>query len=731
MSRLENCLAWAIAGVFVAGSLIEHQPMGAVGDLASTAMRTVVGNAAWLIPLWMFDAARRTFAGYQLIWRRVFIWLLLVGLVAVSFGMVSFAAGGRFGGGLAALLLQRLGAGATLIVLGTWTVIGLRLIGAAAADRIAESATRVVVSCRPSFANRLSLLSLPAVGHLDPIDAVGESVSMQHASMGMSMPPVVPTTSSAATRAVVVAKVSPLSSSSWSIPSTELLLRGEHAERDIAFLNEVAKDLTTRLGHFRIAASVAPAKTQGAIVSRYEVSPAATQAQNAITARAKDLSASYKGLLFVPMEGTGKLGIEIPLLDSHRRTIPLRDVVDSSAWTDADAILPLALGVTTAGDPVVIDLAECPHLLVAGSTGAGKSVAINAMLTSLLLRNSPSEMRLILIDPKVVEFPRYRGLPHLLTPVITETQEAIDRLAWACEEMDRRYQRFAVADAENLVAYNETAERSERMPRIVIVIDEYADLTCVAARDPENPERMLSVARTKEMVEGSVIRLAQKARAAGIHLVLATQRPSVDVVTGAIKANFPSRISFKTAQGQDSTTIIGQRGAEKLLGNGDSYCLIPSLSADLTRVHGAFVSKTEVRSVVAAWISQTEEQPVKKVSPTPAETSEPKLGPPKLPEPESEPESLDSHPLARPPIRPVSSLVSRRADEDRRYERAIGLARERGCISMRVLSEELGCGNVIAKRLFARLLADSLVEPGGTNNTHRFCGDEAAERNDT
>ena len=260
-------------------------------------------------------------------------------------------------------------------------------------------------------------------------------------------------------------------------------------------------------------------------------------------------------------------------------TISLKDLLSDDSFYDKKLKIPIAIGKSTTGEPVFADLTTMPHLLVAGATGSGKSVFINSLIISLLYRLSPQDLRLILVDPKMLELSVFEGIPHLITNVITNNNVAYNALAWAVLEMERRYQRMSETNSKNIESYN-SKHRSDKFPYIVIVVDELADL-------------MLSGG---ERVEIAITRLAQKARAAGIHLVIATQRPSTDVVTGLIKANIPSRISFKVPSGVDSRTVLDTGGAEELLGRGDSLMIQPAIP--IRRLHGCFVSEEELARVV-------------------------------------------------------------------------------------------------------------------------------------
>lgn len=692
MRRAEGGLALSALVIVTAGSLPEDShAFGQIGLWISTALRSSVGMAAWLVPLWIADIAVRTFVGRFPSPQRAVRWVLFTTLSALTLTLLVDQPGGWVGQQFASMLTVAIGLGAHLLVLGTWLVILMRMIGPERVNSIGHHAATISHQALTQQRARISSIARPVFSPVfaPVIDEDGSPVLPP--PLPVPAPPVAaPFAAPQPPAATPAPRALPRKPSKWDLPDVELLQEPTASNVDSSYREAVARNLADRLRHFRLAATVEAAQQQGAVVSRYEITPAATQEIKPITARLADLEAAYKGLRFVSLPGTGKLGVEIPVPDSQRGPIALRTVLDTQAWTESEAKLPLALGVTSAGDPVVIDLASCPHLLVAGATGAGKSVGINGMLVSLLLRHSPSELQLLLIDPKVVELARFRGLPHLICPPITEQADAVDRLLWACDEMDRRYKQFVAADASDLDSYNECVATADRLPRIVIVIDEYADLSSVA----------------KDQVEGPVIRIAQKARAAGIHMILATQRPSVEIVTGAIKANFPSRIAYKVAQREDSKTIIGANGAEKLLGNGDSLVLIPALSTDLTRVHGAFISKDEVKAVCRSWTSQTTAER----APEPRKVEKPAQAEPEEQEEEPAPRRL---PAPQPPA------------ADDLFPRAVAVARTKGHVSARLLVEELNCGFSKAKKLFARMHEQNLIKPGGPNNTHVYCGADA------
>ena len=319
----------------------------------------------------------------------------------------------------------------------------------------------------------------------------------------------------------------------------------------------------------------------GPVVTMYEFEPASGIKVSRIVNLADDLALGMKALsvrIVAPVPGKSVVGIEVP--NPHRQPVYLREIVASPAFRQATSKLVLALGKDILGIPTVTDLAQIPHLLIAGATGSGKSVGLNSMICSMLLNATPEEVKFIMIDPKMLELSVYDGIPHLIAPVVTHPKQAAAALHWAVEEMERRYRLLAEHGVRSLDGYNQTHPDS-RLPYLVVVIDELADLMLVARRD----------------VEDALTRLAQMARASGIHLLVATQRPSVDVLTGIIKANFPARISFQVSSRIDSRTILDAIGAERLLGKGDMLFLPPGTSK-LVRIHGAYVSEAEIKRVV-------------------------------------------------------------------------------------------------------------------------------------
>jgi S-DNA-T family DNA segregation ATPase FtsK/SpoIIIE len=360
-------------------------------------------------------------------------------------------------------------------------------------------------------------------------------------------------------------------------------------------LRENAEILVAKLKDFGVEGRVARIHP-GPVITRYEFEPAPGIKINKITNLSDDLALAMRARavrVVAPIPGKAVVGIEIP--NKQRDIIRLSEIIGSEDFRQAESKLTLALGKDISGAPYVTDLAKMPHLLIAGATGSGKSVTLNAVICSLLYKASHQEVRLVMLDPKMLELGIYNGIPHLLTPVVTDAKKAAQVLRWATNQMEERYHTLAKYGVRNIDQYNRlleqlpadttTTEEQEDapLPYIVIIIDEFADLMMVAPRD----------------VETLITRIAQMARAVGIHLIIATQRPSVDVITGLIKANFPSRISFKVSSRVDSRTIIDSIGSEKLLGMGDMLFIPPGM-ADLVRIHGALVTEKEVARVVSS-----------------------------------------------------------------------------------------------------------------------------------
>jgi S-DNA-T family DNA segregation ATPase FtsK/SpoIIIE len=386
----------------------------------------------------------------------------------------------------------------------------------------------------------------------------------------------------------------------FKLPSVSLLEGSESDGKgvDHESLQMQSRLLEKKLGDFDVSGKVV-AVSPGPVVAMYEFEPAPGIKINKVVNLADDLALALRAesiRIVAPIPGKGVIGIEIP--NAERDIVHLKDVIASEPFQTQKSKLALALGKDIMGNPLTTDLARMPHLLIAGATGSGKSVGLNAMICSILYKAAPDDVKLILIDPKRIELSIYEGIPHLIVPVVTDAKKATRALHWAVQEMERRYALMAEKGVRNIYRFNQKAMKeqgavkdntgsedsgpaAEQLPLILIVIDELADLMLVASRD----------------VELALTRLAQMARAAGIHLLIATQRPSVDVLTGIIKANFPTRLSFQVSSRTDSRTILDANGAENLLGNGDML-LLPPGTAKLQRIHGAYVSESEIRRII-------------------------------------------------------------------------------------------------------------------------------------
>lgn len=395
------------------------------------------------------------------------------------------------------------------------------------------------------------------------------------------------------------------------LPSFDLLQRADKAENPITEieLQGIARLLEAKLADFSIQAKVVDV-LPGPVITRFELELAPGIKVSRISSLSKDLARAMSAISVRVVEvipGKSVIGLELP--NKHREMVRLSEVISCEAFQKSSSPLTMVLGADISGEPVIVDLGSMPHLLVAGTTGSGKSVGVNVMILSLLYKSAPDDVRLIMIDPKMLELSVYEGIPHLLTEVVTDMKQASNALRWCVGEMERRYRLMSALGVRNLKGYNlkikqmkaagtpildplwkfeESTETSaselEKLPSIVVVVDEFADMMMIVGKK----------------VEELIARIAQKARAAGIHLILATQRPSVDVITGLIKANIPTRIAFQVSSKIDSRTILDQQGAESLLGMGDML-YNPAGTSISTRVHGAFVDDHEVHAVVADW----------------------------------------------------------------------------------------------------------------------------------
>ena len=378
-------------------------------------------------------------------------------------------------------------------------------------------------------------------------------------------------------------QVTPFTSGEYRLPSIGLLDKVESGESevDLEHYYAVSKKLEDKLRDFGISGKV-EGISPGPVVTTYEFAPAPGIKITRIVSLADDLAMGLKAesvRIIGSIPGKAALGIEIP--NPQREIVYIRDIISSETFKNSSSRLTIGLGKDVVGQPVIADLAKMPHLLIAGATGSGKSVGINSIICSILFKSTPDEVRFLMIDPKRIELSGYEDIPHLLHPVVVDPKMANRALQWAVREMERRYMLLDEKRVKSIASFNQVAEDDEKLPLIVIVVDELADLMMISSRE----------------VEESIARLAQMARAAGMHLILATQRPSVDVLTGLIKANFPTRISFKVFSKVDSRTILDTGGADHLLGDGDSLFMPPG-KARMQRIHGTYISEKETERVI-------------------------------------------------------------------------------------------------------------------------------------
>jgi DNA segregation ATPase FtsK/SpoIIIE, S-DNA-T family len=434
-------------------------------------------------------------------------------------------------------------------------------------------------------------------------------------------------------------------------------------------LRMLSKLLEKKLEDFGVRGEVVTI-LPGPVVTTFEYEPAPGVKINKIVNLSDDLALTLRATsirIVAPIPGKAVIGIEIPNTD--RQIVRFKDVVISSAYVKSKSHLAICLGKDIVGNPVAAELEKMPHLLIAGATGTGKSVALNAMICSFLYKSTPDDVRFIMIDPKRIELSTYSGIPHLITPVVTDAKKATNALFWAVREMERRYELLSEKKTKNIKQYNQKIgkeksatedEPPERLPYIVIVIDELADLMMVASRD----------------VEVALTRLAQMARASGIHLILATQRPSVDVLTGIIKANFPTRLTFQVSSKTDSRTIIDTNGAENLLGDGDMLFMPPG-TAKLQRIHGAFISEAELARIAEFLRAQQT--------------------------PEFD---LD---ITKPPVEDKASLD--KEDHDERYDDAVALVTQSGQASISMVQRHLRIGYNRAARIIETMEREGIVGP--------------------
>ena len=627
---------------------VQHNWMGQSGAYVADAALFLFGvPAIFLLPLMLVFARRLWRDVPQPQWKRQ-LSLCLIGMLLIGFGIAYWQQGSDIGlpagwGGLIALLLGDAVSAIVSQVTGIFgTLLRVSFILGALVGGIAL-AIRSLQLDRPLL--RIPTLTIPKFGSVNvgmPALAGDDLLAPQivepkpprkAVEPDQRKPPVIEDRTLAPKKAAFSTGARQGDFfGSFTLPSLELLDPPSPIsvpKLDKAALEANARLLESVLDDFHVKGQIVAVRP-GPVVTMYELEPAAGIKSSRVIQLAEDIARNMSALSarVSTIPGRTVMGIELP--NAHREAVVFQEMVGSDAFAEQKGALPIILGKNISGDPVIADLAPMPHLLVAGTTGSGKSVGLNCMILSLLYRLTPDQCRMIMIDPKMLELSSYDDIPHLLSPVVTEPAKAIRALKWAVEQMEERYRMMSSLGVRNLANFNEKVRNAkakgaplgrkvqigydpmtgqpqyeeeslayEPMPQIVIIVDELADLMMTAGKE----------------VEFLIQRLAQKARAAGIHLIMATQRPSVDVITGVIKANLPTRISFHVTSKIDSRTILGEQGAEQLLGKGDM--LYMAGGRGLTRIHGPFVSDDEVRRVADHWRGQGQPEYIQAVTEEP------------------------------------------------------------------------------------------------------------------
>jgi len=612
-----------------------------------------------------------------------FLYLALLILMHVSIGAGEFAegmeqarigrGGGVIGAALLAFLLSTLGIGGTIVALVAWILLGVAFTaGLSIPDLLAmiiqwsrRVRTRIVPTwSRPS--TQPSRTTQSQVKQTARRTDVPERGAQRGEAIAVAAEPV---------------------ASEWTLPEINLILdAGAEGRADETLDRERARLIEETLQVFGAPARVVEIN-RGPTITQFGVEPDFIEGRRGrrtkvkvgkISALVDDLAlalAASSIRIEAPVPGKGYVGIEVP--NQEVSLVALRDVMASDTFQNIFSRLRLGLGMDVSGRAIAADLAAMPHLLIAGTTGSGKSVCVNAIISSLLLQNTPDELKFVMVDPKRVELTYFNGIPHLLAPVVVELDRVVSALQWVSREMDERYHRFAKEGVRNIADFNQRMQQLDRKPMytIVVVIDELADLMIMA---PDETERL-------------VTRLAQLARATGIHLVIATQRPSVDVVTGLIKANFPARIAFAVASSVDSRVILDQPGAERLLGRGDMLFQAPDASAPV-RMQGSFVSEVELERLIQYWKRASLGSEVEQVdSNAPAQVIPP------------------GAPLKQVPLWDENSPPDDEADPV--YDDAVMVVREMRRASISLLQRRLRIGYTRAARLIDRLEIQGIIGP--------------------
>ncbi len=704
----------ALAGLLIILSLASATRSSFMGSLIGGIIQ-VFGWGAYLLPLALIVVGLwLVLRNFQYIptlsLERLLGLILLYGNLLAVFHFVrlppdwetarQWAASGSGGGYLGALLFEglrsTLGVGGAAVALVAWFLIALALsLDVSVLDLfswLAPTITRLEDYLQDALDDLRGLETparrTPAAGKYDPAPG-GEDMDVDLVPLGGG----VSADQAAAHSPQPLPPAPGVTPRAWVLPNiAEILEEGDDVTYDDDYDRQRAHTIEETLGSFGAPARVIEI-SRGPTITQFGVEPDFIESRGGrmrvrvgkIAALADDLALALSARTIriqAPVPGKGYVGIEVP--NDEIALVALRDVIESEAFKRLKSPLRFPLGQDVAGNAVAADLSAMPHLLVAGATGSGKSVCVNSIIVSLLLNNTPDDLRLIMVDPKRVELTGYNGIPHLLAPVVVDLERVVSALQWVTREMDQRYHKLAQIGCRNIKEYNaKLAGRGEkRLPYLVVIIDELADLMMLA---PDETER-------------TITRLAQLARATGIHLIIATQRPSVDVVTGLIKANFPARIAFAVASGVDSRVILDQPGAERLLGRGDMLFQAPDAPAPV-RLQGTFITENEIQGLVSYWQAFAGT-----ITPAPTATGG----------------VVDGLPVGIPLKQiPLWEDVGKEENSDPLLNEAIDLARRQGRASVSMLQRRLRIGYTRAARLVETMETKGIVGPPDPNTGAR------------
>lgn len=700
----------ALFGALTLLALFSSQP-GGLGDAWLQFLRRLVGWGLYLLTagllgvgVWMlFRNNQRVpplslarILGGSLLFINLLIWLHLILQPAGPQESLSLAQQGIGGGQFGAVLLNALQTGLGLagasVVLLAWLLIGLALT----LDRSVVSLFAFLRPLSERLRDRFGEFRIELPSSASQAAEYAEQSAEVADSVAIEQVPGVESSAMDGEPLPQMAETPAADTQEWSLPNLpDMLDPGDAATHDEQLERERAELIEETLASFGAPATVVEIN-RGPTITQFGVEPDFVQTRNGrtrvrvskIASLADDMAlalAASRIRVQAPVPGKGYIGIEVP--NEQQRMVAMRDVMESPAYQRMRSPLRFALGQDVAGQAVAADLAAMPHLLIAGATGSGKSVAVNALICGLLLNNSPADLRLMMVDPKRVELTGYNGIPHLLTPVITEVDRVVGYLQWVTHEMDKRYEKFSQSGVRNIQDYNRLQAQSgaEKLPFLMLVIDELADLMMIA---PDQTEKLIT-------------RMAQLARATGIHLVISTQRPSVDVVTGLIKANFPARISFAVASGTDSRVILDQPGAERLLGSGDMLFQPPDAPAPV-RLQGVFLAESEIIRIVSYWRAQAG---VTEKANLPAERPSDMPG--------------DGVPLKQIPIWEQVEEIQNEEDQDELFAPAVDFVRRNRKASISMLQRHFRIGYTRSARIVEMMEQRGIVGPPQGGAHHR------------